>query len=179
MALEDDDIGVPETPGEPYRTPYPPAQDHVALIDLTVSPMLTLVILGFSGFILLINGSAFLVLLPLLLGLGPAVTPVTYVLFFFGIVMFPVGILQILFLYRLYKLQPATLHHAKIACLVAALLFLAWTIYSVVMYSILPLYVTVDPLNVIVIAGNLLCLYLLSADEVRRTFGESSSMSNY
>ncbi len=180
MALDDDDFKAPDSPRAPYGAPPPsPARDHIALIDLSALPMLTLAILGFSGFILLLNGSILFALLPILLQYHTGTNEILLVIVLAVVLMFPVGFVQILSLYRLYKLQPSALGMAKTSCILAAIFYIVWMVsFEIIAGPILGT-PSISALDVALIGGNILGFFFASTNEVQSTFESPEPESYY
>ncbi len=160
MAFEEEQ---PEYKGPPYSEPYYEYMDEsVSLMDLSCLCMMALSVQSLSGFILLIYGSIILFTVIALVSFGLTIANPILLIGVLGLL--PIGFLQFLVTYRLFKKHQGAITTAIILNILA--------IISVVVI-VLNLSI-IDTFFAIVMGANLLSPILFQLHEVKIVFAGSA-----
>lgn len=155
MALEDDERDYKETS---YNEQHYESKS-VSLMELSCLCLIALTIQSLSGFILILYGSAILLTVGLFISFEYAISNI--ILFIAVIPLIPVGILQFIITYKLFKRSPNMIKNAIVLNVIVIILF---SIISVNVFII-------DSFIALAIGANILSPILFQLNEVKSVFG--------
>ena len=156
MALEDDERDYKETS---YNEQHYESKS-VSLMELSCLCLIALTIQSLSGFILILYGSAILLTVGLFISFEYAISS-NIILFIAVIPLIPVGILQFIITYKLFKRSPNMIKNAIVLNVIVIILF---SIISVNVFII-------DSFIALAIGANILSPILFQLNEVKSVFG--------